>query len=282
MLALFVALFAALRSSIRSRLELKAEILALRHQFAVLQRQAPVRLRLRRTDRVVWVVLSRVWSGWRQAVQIVSPDTVVRWHRRGFALYWRWKSRPRGPGRPAIDADIQTTDSGDARGQSAVGLRPACMASCRSWGSRSPRRPWRSTAAGAAALTNLACVPLQSRRPVGVGRLLHRSHRHVPRPVCVRRAVSRPSAHRPPERHGAPNFGVDRPTAPRGMALEQRPTVCHPRIATRSMAGTFGGPRAQWVLTKSSRHPGSVAEFVRRTGDRLHPAGVPRPRDRVE
>jgi len=49
----------------------------------------------------------RAWSGWRQAVQIVSPDTVVRWHRRGFALYWRWKSRPRGPGRPAIEADIQ-------------------------------------------------------------------------------------------------------------------------------------------------------------------------------
>ena len=107
MLALFVALLAALRASIRPRLEFEAEILALRHQLAVLQRQAPVRLRLRRLDRVVWVVLSRVWSGWRQAVQIVSPDMVVRWHRQGSALYWRWRSHPQGPGRSAIDADIR-------------------------------------------------------------------------------------------------------------------------------------------------------------------------------
>jgi hypothetical protein len=107
MLAFLVALLAALRSTARSRAELAAEILALRHQLAVLRRQAPARLRLRRIDRVVWVLLSRAWSEWRHAVQIVSPDTVVRWHRRGFALYWRWKSRSRGTGRPGIDADIR-------------------------------------------------------------------------------------------------------------------------------------------------------------------------------
>jgi transposase InsO family protein len=107
MIAVVIALTAALRSTVRSHADLVVEILALRHQLAVFRRQAPVRLRLRRIDRAVWVVLSRAWSGWRQAVQIVSPDTVVRWHRRGFALYWRWKSRPRGPGRPAIDADIR-------------------------------------------------------------------------------------------------------------------------------------------------------------------------------
>jgi len=107
MLAVLVALLAALHSTVRSRAALAAEILALRHQLAVLRRQAPARLRLRRIDRIVWVLLSRAWSEWRHAVQIVSPDTVVRWHRRGFALYWRWKSRPRGTGRPGIGADIQ-------------------------------------------------------------------------------------------------------------------------------------------------------------------------------
>jgi putative transposase len=107
MLALVVALLAALRSTVRSRAELAAEILALRHQLAVLRRQAPVRLRLRRIDRAVWVLLSQAWSEWRHAVQIVSPDTVVRWHRRGFALYWRWTSRPRGTGRPAAAADLR-------------------------------------------------------------------------------------------------------------------------------------------------------------------------------
>lgn len=87
---LLTALFAALRCTVRSRLDLEAEILALRHQLAVLLRQAPRRPRLRRTDRMLWVFLSRVWPNWRRAVQIVTPDTVVRWHRRGFALYWSW------------------------------------------------------------------------------------------------------------------------------------------------------------------------------------------------
>src|SRR5712692_8700753 len=85
MTALFVALLASLRATIRSRLELAAEILALRHQLAVLQRTTPKRPRLRPIYRLLWVLLSSVWSNWRQAVQIVTPATVVRWHRRAFA-----------------------------------------------------------------------------------------------------------------------------------------------------------------------------------------------------
>jgi len=64
-----VALLATLRSTVASRLALQAEILALRHQLAVLQRQAPHRPRLRPADRLLWIVLSRVWSDWRKAVQ---------------------------------------------------------------------------------------------------------------------------------------------------------------------------------------------------------------------
>lgn len=52
------------------------------------------------------LILWRVCTPWRGAVQIDSPETVVRWHRRGFALYWRWKSRPRGVGRPVLSADL--------------------------------------------------------------------------------------------------------------------------------------------------------------------------------
>jgi len=55
----------------------------------------------------LWVLLSRMWPDWRRAVQIVTPGTVVHWHRRGFALYWRWKSRPRRAGRPAMAVDIR-------------------------------------------------------------------------------------------------------------------------------------------------------------------------------
>ena len=107
MTALFIALLASLRATTRSRLELAAEILALRHQLAVLQRTTPKRPRLRPIDRLLWVLLSTVWPNWRQAVQIVTPATVVRWHRRAFAAYWRWNSRPRRVGRPALAADLR-------------------------------------------------------------------------------------------------------------------------------------------------------------------------------
>ncbi len=88
------------------RAALAAEILALRHQLGVLQRSVK-RQRLRQRDRILWVWLSRIWTGWRTRLVIVKPETVVRWHRDGFRLYWRWKSRKK-PGRPKIDAEIRS------------------------------------------------------------------------------------------------------------------------------------------------------------------------------
>jgi transposase InsO family protein len=87
------------------RAALAAEILALRHQLGVLQRSVK-RPRLRQRDRILWVWLSRIWTGWRTSLVIVKPDTVIKWHRDGFRLYWRWKSRKK-PGRPKIDPDIR-------------------------------------------------------------------------------------------------------------------------------------------------------------------------------
>jgi len=92
MSSLFVALFALVASSFRTRAALQAEILALRHQLAVFQKNAPRRLRLRRCDRLLWVVLYRFWSGWRRCLQMVQPATVLRWHRRAFAWHWTRKS----------------------------------------------------------------------------------------------------------------------------------------------------------------------------------------------
>jgi putative transposase len=71
------------------------ENLALRHQLAVLQRTAP-RPRLRTADRLLWVLLSRLWNGWTDAVSIVQPATVIGWQRTGFKLFWTWKSRRNG------------------------------------------------------------------------------------------------------------------------------------------------------------------------------------------
>ena len=100
-----VALFALITCSFRTRAALQTEILALRHQLAVLQPNTP-RLRLKRTERVLWVLLSRFWSEWRRCLRIVQPDTVIRWHRRAFALHRRWKSRRRR-GRPDVNAETR-------------------------------------------------------------------------------------------------------------------------------------------------------------------------------
>jgi putative transposase len=93
------------RSAGRTRRELALENLALRQQLAAWKARQP-RPRLTEMDRVFWVVLSRLWKNWRSSLQVVRPETVVRWHRRGFRLYWAWKSRGRW-GRPAIGRDLR-------------------------------------------------------------------------------------------------------------------------------------------------------------------------------
>jgi transposase InsO family protein len=95
-----------LRAILISKVHLAFENLALRQQLAV-SKQSVKRPKLRPRDRVFWVWLSRFWSNWRSALVIVQPETVIRWQRRGFKLYWRWKSRRRKPGRPPIEREIR-------------------------------------------------------------------------------------------------------------------------------------------------------------------------------
>ena len=107
MCELTLFLFAFLRSWFHSRFRLHAEIVVLRHQIIVLRRGQRGRIRLRGSDRFLWVCLSRWWSGWRSALAIVKPETVISWHRKAFRLYWRWKSRNREPGRPTINLEVR-------------------------------------------------------------------------------------------------------------------------------------------------------------------------------
>lgn len=94
-----------LRAFLLSRINLAAENLALRQQLVVLRRRKP-KPTFRNPDRMFWAILSQFWAGWRSALVIVQPETVLRWHRQGFKLFWRWK--PRGkPGRPGIDPELR-------------------------------------------------------------------------------------------------------------------------------------------------------------------------------
>jgi hypothetical protein len=95
-------MFAALVALIglfRSRVSLQAEILTLRHQLNVLRRKSPQRRTFTSIDRLVFAGLYRLAPGVLDALKIVRPETVIRWHRAGFRACWRWKSRPRS-GRP--------------------------------------------------------------------------------------------------------------------------------------------------------------------------------------
>src|ERR1700732_1197412 len=106
MVEVLVLLWIALTSLFRSRVRLEAEILLLRHQINVLRRKSPKRFVFGTFDRLVFVGLYRLAPGIVDALAIVRPETVVRWHRAGFRSFWRWKSRWRG-GRPSVPLEIR-------------------------------------------------------------------------------------------------------------------------------------------------------------------------------
>ena len=106
MIAFLILFLHVLVLPFKIRVRLEAEIALLRHQLNVLRRQAPLKPRLTVADRLVFVWLYHLFPAVLNAVTIVQPETVIRWHRTGFRLYWRWKSRARG-GRPKIPGEIR-------------------------------------------------------------------------------------------------------------------------------------------------------------------------------
>jgi transposase InsO family protein len=106
MFACLLTLLLIVRTRLKSRASLEAENLGLRRQVIVLSRKSRSRVRLRNIDRLIFVWLCRCFPAILNAIIVVKPETVLRWHRRGFRVYWRWKSRRIG-GRPRIDSEIR-------------------------------------------------------------------------------------------------------------------------------------------------------------------------------
>ena len=105
-MGLFHVCFTLFRAMLVPKMRLAVENLALRQQLAVCK-QSVKRPKLRSRDRVFWVLLSKIWQNWRSALAIVQPETVIKWHRRGFKLFWRWKSRNGKAGRPPVEREIR-------------------------------------------------------------------------------------------------------------------------------------------------------------------------------
>ncbi len=108
MIELLWLLLTILRAVVRPRQDLVLENLLLRHQLVLLTRPTRSRpgTRLRVWDKLLWVLARRFCHGWHGHLAFVTPDTVVRWHRQGWRLFWRWKSRSRG-GRPHLTAEVR-------------------------------------------------------------------------------------------------------------------------------------------------------------------------------
>ena len=107
MIRLLGVLLRTAAAALRTRRHLVLENLALRQQLSVFLATAHRRPSLTDFDRTFWTLLRRRWTGWKRALVIVQPETVVRWHRQGFKYYWRWKSRRGGSGRPRLPAEIR-------------------------------------------------------------------------------------------------------------------------------------------------------------------------------
>jgi len=108
MLDLLCLLLTTVLAWMRSRQDLVLENLLLRHQLTVLTRSTRTRrpARLRAWDKLLWILARRWCARWREHLMLVTPETVVRWHRQGWRLFWRWKSRSRG-GRPHLSREVQ-------------------------------------------------------------------------------------------------------------------------------------------------------------------------------
>jgi hypothetical protein len=107
MISVLIACILAFFSAFSRHRDLALENLALRQQPATFKRRHP-RPRLRSADRLFWVWLSKIWAGWREALIIVKPETVIAWHRQAFRFYWIWLSRRKSIGRPRGSAEVRT------------------------------------------------------------------------------------------------------------------------------------------------------------------------------
>ena len=261
------------------RAALHTEILALRQQVAVLKRKRPRPL-LRKADRVFWVILSCLWPGWRHALVIVRPETVIGWHRKGFRLFWTWKSRRGKPGRPPVSREIRYLVRRMSRKNTRWGaprihgellklgfsISQAAVSKYMVRYPSPPSQSWRT-------------LPYKSRRLPGVDRFLRGPHGHVPPPVRVHRAPPRAPPDRAFRCHGEPDDGVGRTADPRGIPVGHGAAVPDPRPGRRIRAivplDRDGDGRGR------GRHGATepVAKSVCGTPDRQREARMPGPFD---
>ncbi len=271
--------FGTVGAAIRCQHDLATENLALRQQLAVMKYQRP-RPRLTDTDRVFWVLLSRICSGWRTSLHIVQPATIVRWHRQGFRYYWRWKSRHRG--RPKAAPEIRALIHRMCRGNALWGA-PRIHGELLKLGMEisettvsqymikrqgPPSQNWRiflHNHTKELIALDFFTIPTATFRVLFV--LLILGHNRRRNPTL--------------QRHRASDGGMGSPTAPGSVWDRQYPAVPHPRSGC-NLWQDFPAPG------HSAQNPGcsdrtslTLAKCVCGTSDWFHPPRVSQSPDRI-
>lgn len=248
-----------------SRKALQLEIPALRHQLQVLQRTRPGRLRLSSMDRCLWAMVSRIWTGLRTSLVIVKAKTVIAWHRRGFRLWWTWKSRRR-IGRPTDRPRRRPgADSDDGAGEPALGRAADSRRTAETGGRRlSGDRCEIHGASASASLTDLANILKESHRPDRGGRFLCGAEGDLPPSVRAGASRARSTTHHARRSHRASDGGVDGPAAPRSLSVGRHASISdHDRDhAFDGLGATAKAMGIEEVLT--APHPPWQNAFVER------------------
>ena len=210
-------LFAFLGAFFTPHAALAAENPALRQQLAVLERSVKKPC-LRLMDRLFWICLSKVWRGWRSCLAMVKPETVTAWHRKGFKLYWRWKSRKAG--RPEIDPEIRNLIRRISLENPTWGA-PRIQSELALFGLRGGRIDGIELhgASEKAGLPDLASLPCQPRGLPRLHRLLHRADRDVSRPVLFCHIVPSSPASGLLQRHDPSHQWLDNAADCRSVSL---------------------------------------------------------------
>ena len=213
------------------------KILALRQQVAVLKRKRPRPL-LRKADRVFWVILSYLWPGWRHALVIVRPETVIGWAPQGVQAFLDMAVAAGKTGPTAGVEGDPLSGPTDVAGEHTVGRTSDPWRAFEAWLFHLPgRRLEIHRPLPIAAIAVVADIPYKSRRLPGVDRFLRGPHGHVPPPVRVHRAPPRAPPDRAFRCNGEPDDGVGRTADPRGIPMGHGAAVPDPRPGRRAHTG---------------------------------------------
>src|SRR6266566_1237436 len=267
-------LFGTLRSSVRTHRELALENLALRQQLAVWKARQP-RPRLTEMDRIFWVLLSRLWTSWRDSVHVVRPETVVGWHRHGFRCYWAWKSRHRR-GRPRLGTELRDLIRRMSRANPLLGCtknpRRAVEARPNGLAGDGVEVHGPASEAAVAGVADIFEEPRPGSDRVG---FLHDAHRDLSSPVRARDTDPQPAPAGASQCHGASDCGMDGAPTARGVRAGGGAPVSHSGQRPSLWRAIFAS--GQDVGHPGDGHcaPLAVAKRVCRVGDCLDSTGMP-------